>query len=338
MENKKAQEFDFESTDLISYINSKRKPLLILVVIAFVVSTIASFLVESKYESKVILFPTSSSSISQNLLSEGNAYREVLKFGEEKEVEQLLQVLNSDEIRTGIISKFDLYIHYRIDTTSKYKKHKLYKKFDENISFYKTEYLSVEINVLDANPQTAADMANEIASLVDSVMNKIKKSRATKAYDIVKHEFEKQKTYIKSLEDSMKIIRLKGVNDYESQSEVMYDAYAIALAQGKSPKQLEEKLAIISEYGGAYVSIRDLLSLEIQKLSLLESKLNEAKIDCNQTIPYSFIVSKAEKAEKRIYPIVWLVILVSTFSTFVLSLVLLIFIDKFKKTFKTNEK
>lgn len=331
MESKQNQEFNFESTDLISYINSKRKPILILTLIAFVVSTIASFLIESRYESRVILFPASSSSISQNLLTESDNKRELLTFGEEADVEQLLQVLNSDEIRDAIIKKYDLYNHYDIDTSSEYKKFDLYKKFNRNISFYKTEYLSIEINVLDANAQMAADIANDIASLVDTTMNKIKKSRAIKAFEIVNSEYTKQKALIKLLDDSLKTIRQKGVMNYESQAEVMNDAYAVALAQGKSVSKLEEKLSILAEYGGAYVSVRDLLFLELRKLSSLESKLNEAKVDCFENIPYSFIVSKAEKAEKRTYPIRWLVISISTLSAFILSIVLLIFIDKFHK-------
>jgi hypothetical protein len=163
-------------------------------------------------------------------------------------------------------------------------------------------------------------------------MNKIKQSRAIKAYEIVKKEYLKQQNIIKPLEDSLKQIRKHGVMNYESQAKALNKAYADALADNKTAgaKQIEQKLAILAEYGGAYISIRDLLYYEMRISHILEAKMNEVKVDCFENIPYSFVVSKAEKAEKHTYPIRWLVILGSTISTFLLTIILLIFLDKFK--------
>jgi hypothetical protein len=50
------------------------------------------------------MFPTTNSSISKSLLSENSFEKEnILQFGEEEQVEQMLQILNSDEIKERII-------------------------------------------------------------------------------------------------------------------------------------------------------------------------------------------------------------------------------------------
>ena len=46
--------------------------------------------------------------------------KSVLRLGEDEELDQLMQVLQSDEIRRRIVEKFDLMNHYEIKPDSKY--------------------------------------------------------------------------------------------------------------------------------------------------------------------------------------------------------------------------
>jgi hypothetical protein len=148
-----------------------------------------SLSIAEKYKSTIILFPSSSSSISNDLLGRNLAKKDILKFGEEEEVEQLMQVLQSDDIRDRIIQKYNLLEHYDIDTASKYPMTQLYKEFASNVDISRTEFMSVKIEVLDIDAQFAADMANDMAALVDTVMNKMQKNRARKAFTIVEKEY-----------------------------------------------------------------------------------------------------------------------------------------------------
>ena len=67
--------------------------------------------------------------------------------------------------------------HYNIDLNSSYKNTLLQEEYTSNISFKRTQYMSVVIEVFDTDPQIAADIANNIASLLDSVKNRIQKER-----------------------------------------------------------------------------------------------------------------------------------------------------------------
>jgi uncharacterized protein involved in exopolysaccharide biosynthesis len=320
---------DFDSSNLILFVVRWKKPLLILSLAAAVLSAIfsAPMFIAPKFESTVIMFPTSTASISKSLLAKNNASKEdLLSFGEEEQAEQLIQILNSDEIRSRVVQKYDLMNHYEIDTADRYKQTKLFTEYEGNITYKRTEFQSVKIDVLDTDRFLAAKIANNIAALVDSVKNRMQKERAFKAMRITEAEYLEMKEYVSVFEDSLNSMRRMGINDYESMSERFNEYYAKAILENKTEaaEKLEEKLKILSQYGGAYVSIRDMLEHEKEQLSHLRAKYQEARVDAEQTLPHKFIVNNAFPAEKKSYPIRWLIVLVSTVSTFIMALLVII--------------
>ena len=119
----------FNSVNLISLVYNWRKQLIIVGCASAIISIIASFLITPKYKSEVIMFPTQTSSISKALLNENNTGKEdILKFGEEEEAEQMLQILNSDYIRSRICNKYKLMKHYDIDAKDKFINKLLFKE------------------------------------------------------------------------------------------------------------------------------------------------------------------------------------------------------------------
>ena len=328
---------DFESTSFIVFLHHWRKPLVIVTLLAFIASVIFSspWFITPKYKSSVIMFPTSTNSISKSLLSENtNSKQDILQFGEDEQAEQLLQILNSNRIRDRIVEKFHLLEHYDIKPNEKYKYTKLYNEYEDNIKFSRTEYMAVKITVLDKDPQYAADIANTIADYLDSTKNAMQQERAIMAFRIVEDEYLSLKAGVQKMEDSLTKLRVLGVNDYESQSEMINRQLAIELAKGtnkKGIKALEDKLEVLAKYGGPYVSIRDALEYEKKQLSLVKAKYDEAKIDATEVLPQKFVVSKAYKAEKKSYPVRWIIVVISTLSAFLLALLVLAVLDSLSR-------
>lgn len=299
-----------------------------------VVSAGVSLLIRNKYVSTVVMFPTSTNAISKALISTSYGLKEdIMAFGEEEQAEQMLQILNSNEIRSRVIEKFNLTEHYRIDPESKYKNTKLYETYNENISFSRTEYMAVQIRVVDEDPQLAADIANEIANLYDTVKNNMQKQRAVEGFQIVEATYKDLESNIQWKEDSLAVLRMKGVQDYESQSERLYEGLVREIGKGNmsAVKLIQNELDTIAKYGTAYVSIRDALEYDKKQLSEVKGKYEEAKVDAEQIIPQKFIVDSAFKAEKKTYPVRWLIVVVSVFSTLLMSIVLIILYENFKK-------
>ena len=310
--------------------------MIIISFIAFLASILfsSSWFITPKYKSTVIMFPTSSNSISKALLSENpSADQDVLQFGEEEQAEQMLQILSSNKIRDRIVTKYNLLKHYEINPNATYKHTRLFELYESNISFRRTEYMAVKITVLDRNPDTAALIANDIADLLDSTKNVMQKVRAEKAFRIVDNEYNQLKSDIQFKEDSLTALRKLGVHDYESQAEMINQQLAIELAKGNKTgiKVLEDKLDILAKYGGPYVSIRDALEHEKKQLSEVKAKYDEAKIDAEEVLPQKFVVNSAYPAEKKSYPIRWIIVLVSTLSAFILGIIILAILDSLSK-------
>ncbi|MGZ4049475.1 MAG: hypothetical protein ACXVNN_08930, partial [Bacteroidia bacterium] len=273
-------------------------------------------------------------SISKALLAENVVKdQDVLEFGQEEEAEQMLQILNSDEIRTKICNKYHLMQHYGIDSTDKFKRTKLYDEFQNNITFKRTEYMSVKIEVMDRNPDTAAIIANDIAALHDSTKIRMQHERASQALKIVEKEYFEKQNDVKALLDSIKVINGYGIYDYESQSERTNEQYVIALAKGedRAVKLLQEKLNIIAKYGATYVADRENLYMQRKQLNLLKTKYEESKVDATEILPQKFVVSSAFPAEKKSYPVRWIIVVVSTFATLLVAIIAILLLENIRQ-------
>jgi len=285
------QENAYTGLDLLKFLIRNYKALVIITALGAIISIIVSLMITPKFKSSVVIFPASTSSVSKALLTDmSRAPKDILKFGEEEETEQLLQILQSDEIKANIIQKYDLMTHYQIDKDSKYNKTELLNEYINNISVRKTEFQAIEIKALDTDPEFAAAIVNDIADLLDSVYNKIQKDRAFKALEIVERVYKKQKNFVSMLEDSIATVKNTAI----------------------------------------YSSLQAQHEEEIKQLSLLKSKYNEAQVDAFNDLPHKYIVNPAQVSEKKAYPVRWLIVVLSTFATFVFAFFLLAFIEKIK--------
>ncbi len=344
-ENKLTEIRDFDSSSLGKFLFSWRKHLIIIGLIAAILSAFfsSSLFITPLYRSSVVLFPVSSNSVSRALLTDQPAAKtDILEFGEDEQTEQMLQILSSNKIRDKVVARFDLMKHYRINPSSKYKNTELFRQYERNITFRRTEFMAVRISVLDRDPQMAADIANTISDLLDSTKNAMQRERALKGFKIVEQEYNKLRNEIAAMEDSLRIIRELGVYDYESQAEMFNQQLAIEIARGNTRgiQSLEEKLSLLAKYGGAYVSLRDMLEHEKKQLSYLKARYEEAKVDAMENLPQKFVVETAYKAEKKSYPVRWIIVLVSTIAALLTSVIVIITVEKFPalKTMSTPKK
>lgn len=334
---------EYQSTNLIAFLYKWRKPLLLMPLAAGIIAAIFSSpaFITPKYQSSVIVFPSTTNSVSKALLPQtGYADQDILEFGAEEQAEQLLQILNSDEIRDSIVVKYDLMKHYDIDQESPYKLTELRETFSDNVEFRRTEFMSVEISVLDVNPDTAALIANDISALLDRVKTRIQRERAYVGLQIVKGAYEQVKSEAKQLEAGLKALRLKGVHDYESQAAVYSEQLAMAIVE-RGPNdsrvhELENKLDTLAKYGGRYVDMRDELQLLKEEEIKVKTKLDQAKVDYNQNLPATFKVNSAYPAEKKTYPIRSLIVLISMIGTFVATMVIILSVTAYKDVRKAQ--
>ena len=324
---------NFDSTNLVIFLYKWRKPLFIVMAVAMVGSWFFSlpWFITPKFKSTVIMFPASTSSISKSMLEEQPIKgQDITSFGEDDQAEQLLQILNSNKIRDNVTRRFNLMQHYGIDTASDIKFSKLFKEYERNITFRRTEYMAVQITVYDTDPQMAADIANTIASLLDSVKNDMMRQRSVKGFRVVEAEYNAMKEEKNRIVDSLVTLGSLGVNDVEYQSQVLNQQMAITIMNGNRAAQaaLQKKLDVLGKYGGIYLALKNSLEFKTEQLILLETKYKQAKVDAEENLPQKFVVSDAYKAERKSYPIRWLIISVSTLSALFLAVIVIMVTEK----------
>ena len=343
-----------------------RRILIIVGLFAIVASWIFSgpTFIKPKFKSTVILFPTTTNSISKALLSANPGEKsDILEFGVEEQAEQMLQILNSDDIRNNVIKKFDLMKHYRIDLGDKYPFTAMYREYQSNITFERTEFMSVKIEVMDEDAQMAADIANNIASELDSIKTKIQRERAMEGLRIVERTYKEKEHAVTIMEDSLKSLAGRGIFDYKTQAAILNEEYTkassvffnekaslpvllqykpendtgvvstkarIAGAEAKM-KELSTRLDNLAKYGGDNIALFENLTLEREVLSKLRVQYLNAKVDAENNIPGKFVVNSGDKAEKKSYPVRWLIVVLSTLSSLFFAFVAIIGFESYIK-------
>ena len=334
MKQEEPKKLNYSSLDLIIFAWKKRTTILIVGFIAAVASVIVSYQITPLFKSEVVMFAPSSTPISKYLFSQNYvADHGLLSFGEEEQIEQLIQVLQSNQIRNKIISDYNLLEHYEIDTSEKYRQFKLYEKYSKNISFRRTKYLSVVIEVVDKDPQIASDIANSIADYVDTAIYNIQHDRAFAAYNILIAQRNEISANIREFDDSIKYLNEQGMFSYENQTERLSEAYAYALKDGNtgSINRLKKEMDHIAKYASEYMSIRDRVNYQKSQLDYINQRIYETKTEIKQVVPQHFTVDRAYPADKKFYPKKSIIVLTTIIVSVVLAYILLLIIDAIKR-------
>ena len=332
-------EFNFETGNLILYLWKRKIPLIIITLAAAIISTLISFNITPKFRSSVVLFPASESPVSKSLLQANFQDRiGILGFGDEDQLERILQVLHSDDIRDHIIDHYKLMEHYEIDPDGPFPLTKLFGEYSSNIKFKRTEFNSIVIEVMDKEPQMAADIANDIATQIDSTMNRMKRERAMKAFLLVEKEYLNSARRARELNDSLSIINKKGVVTYDAQFERLTEAYGKAIIENNDEATIiiEGKMEELQNYTGPFVYYWNMWSNEAIRVRDLKAKYIEAKTETELTLSHVFVLDKAYKAEKKAYPKKSIIVMVATFATFVLAVMAFLFFESFLRKLRST--
>ena len=320
-----------ESIKLLAKIYKWRKPLFIVTLIAAVVSTVCSFLIAPQFKGTAIVFPARTFSVSKLLIEQNTGGQEdYMEFGDEDDAEKLLQILNSSEIRDRVVKEYDLWTNWKINKDDQFATHYIKLKWDEMVSFKRTDFVSIKIDVYDYEAGRAANIANSIVRYADSVKFRMSKEVAKQALEIIEEEYANTITRITELEDSLQKIRELGILDYKAEMSAYSKAMAKAVSKGNASAiaNIKVKLDVLKKYGMAYDDVFENLKKYRFKYPVIKQKYDEALVYYSKQLPSKFIVDKAVTNEKKAKPVRALIVLIPTASAFLLALLYLLFADK----------
>jgi tyrosine-protein kinase Etk/Wzc len=316
-----------ERERLLTFLFRKRK---IILSFSFVASALAfglSYLITPLYLSTAIIFPAASSSVSFS--EQRNTKASSMDFGEEEQAEQLVQILQSAQIKDLIVEKFDLMKHYNISESDGYKYDKLNKAYEGHFSFERTRFGSIKIDVLDRDPKLAARMANEIVSLIDTVKNNIIRKRTLPAFEITKRKKEQLENEINTLLNEMDSLSKLGVVSLDVRSRLFQ-----ALVDSKNPQEkklLQKKIEINSLLGSTFDGLERKRNEKITKLEDFKVAYEQAESDAATDFSHKFVVQRATVADKKDQPKRLIITIIAAIGSFIFIVFSLLLIDRYKE-------
>lgn len=194
---------DYDHNTTIRFFRRWWKLLTGVFIVALIASVVVSLLITPRFKSTATLFPTNSNRLSKAIMDYHYSL-DFMDYGIERDCEYCIQILLSESMERDVCKRFNLMEHYGINPDDPHKFFKLHEQYRGNVNVKRTEYLGVEVSVLDVDPQWAADMANFIATNYDTVCHRIHHDRAVDAADIMSGVCQKLGQEIQLLQDSLK--------------------------------------------------------------------------------------------------------------------------------------
>ncbi|MEO5641797.1 MAG: Wzz/FepE/Etk N-terminal domain-containing protein [Bacteroidia bacterium] len=298
-----------ESIDFLRFLYSKRKPILFTVIGALVLATVVTLVLPKRYSSSAIIFPVYNNNVESVI--------ENPVFGYDVEADRLLQLLESDEVRDSVVTKFDLMNYYEINKSSPDWSDQLRQNFLNDVEFERTPYMSIVIKVVTRQPELSAEMANYIIQLADGVRGRIFKRNELAAFQQAEKEFVAKQTVVDTLKKRINILR----------GETHSDLVALVNMQGFVQTLGGER------NNGTNTELERLLNqyiFEQSRLNDIAGRYERAKAHYESPITQVYVVDRARVSYKKVSPSLLLNLFIAGFCSLIFSITFLLFLEKLR--------
>jgi len=300
----------FNNKSIFTLMGKWKIHIILIAIFAAVIAGAASYLITPLYKSTAVLYPV-------NLGT----------FSDENETEQMLQFLQSNDIKFQLIEKLNLDKHYNVSKSDTLYKTYMFAKINERISFSKTEFESVKISVLDQVPDTAVMIVNEIIALYNKEVQSLHRNKYKELLDIKQNEIKNKNIELDSLRKRINYLRNEyGLLDYDNQVKELTRVY-----YKSGSKSAKETLDNLKLHGGEYKKLDINITKEQKVLARIKLEYEKVNTEYHKEITFAHIVEKPFAADKKTKPVRWLIVLLSVIGSVILSMIAITIIES-KKT------
>lgn len=183
----------------VQFFFRNRKQFLVAALVGGILGVGVSFILPKKYLSTAIIYPVNTYSKDQIVTNP--------QFGYEIEAEQLMQLLESKSMRDRTIEEFDLYSYYELDKNDLRSKAKIDLLYINDISFFRSKYLSIVINVTTKSPELSAKIANFQVKEIDTYRASIFEANRVAELKVAEELLNDTKSDMLTLQDSIYTIK-----------------------------------------------------------------------------------------------------------------------------------
>lgn len=311
----------FDNQNILGIIWKWKKHLIIVGILAMVLSAIFSMpmFIQPKFKSTARIYPSFN----------------IYTFSDESESEQMLEFINSQDIKFRVIDAFNLNEVYKINKNDPMYQTYILAEFNDNVSFKKTEYETIEIRVMDADPKRACAMCDSIISFLDEKIRSVHRVKYEEVANISSRDLKKLDHELDSIKSKMDVLRKDyKILDYEAQAKEVTRGMVNVLAEQKKNtsggKELQEWMKNLSEKGGEYELLADQQKTCLIQRDSIKIIHDQSVSNANKKINYGQRVQNPVPADKKAYPVRWLIMLTSTFAALFTALLVILVLENKK--------
>ncbi|HMG15512.1 MAG TPA: hypothetical protein VK590_08705 [Saprospiraceae bacterium] len=198
-----------------------RRQILTIVIGAAIISLVVSLFLPNYYSSTTSFY-AASTDLAKPEMMYGLTDKAMEYYGGDADIDRLLTIAESNELKDFLVDSFKLFSHYEIDSSGIKSRVKVRDILDDLFEVKKTKYDAIEITIEDKDRFFAAKMTNAAREKINHFaigLIKDNQKKILKSYDL--GLFQKQKE-LNHLDDSLIQARNKyAIYNIEAQSELM---------------------------------------------------------------------------------------------------------------------
>ena len=245
-----------DSRDIIPILWNNRKLIIGATFLSMVIAAGLSLILPNYYKATSLFYPVSEE-LQRPIVDAKDD--QLSFFGNDHDVDRLLSIAQSREIKQRIIEEFKLIEHYGIDPDDRKAQLKVTKKVDKLYEALKTKLDAIEISVEDQDPELAAQICNRIRELIEEKALELTEGARNQLIKSMTEEITGKEKELVEMTAQIRTSREKyGIYDTESQAE------GLATLQANSPNSASVKSTIDKYVTG----VSEIKKLEIQQEEL----------------------------------------------------------------------
>jgi len=253
----------------------------------------------------------------------------------ESETEQMLEILNSNDIKFKMFDAFDLDKVYKVNKEDPNYLTYMFDFYNTNVSVSKTEFETAEIKVMDHDPVRASNMCDSIIHFYNKKVRAMHKLKDKEMVDISAKSLRQKQEELDIIEQRLDSLReATGIISFGRQVPELTRGYMNALASGRGnasdTRKIENLYEKFSESGTQAVILENKYNRTVHVIDSLQEIYERYLIEYEKDITYSHVVEYPFPADKKSYPVRWLIVMMSTVSAVFIGLLTFLVLD-FKK-------
>lgn len=196
----------------------KQKKLIIgLSLLISIIAAVITLFKPNYYESASIFYPASTDLAKP--LPIGTQSADLDYYGDGEDLDRLLSIAKSNELKDYLVKTFDLYTYYEIDPESEKARYAMSLKLAKHFNIEKTKLDAIRMSIEDKDPAFAKEMVNAATVKLNETAQKIIKEGQNTLLKSYVLGVEAKTTELNTLSDKIAQLRHNyGIYNLESQS------------------------------------------------------------------------------------------------------------------------